>query len=689
RTLCTTCNGRHSQFVVSLQTLARASICVAWARSALACVLLWALRGPAWADMAAAAGGDLKHMSVEELMDIRVISVGRHPEPLRQVAAAIQVITREDIRRSGASSIPEVLRLASNLQVARKNAHDWGISARGFNSSLANKLLVMIDGRTVYTPLYSGVFWDAQDYLLEDIERIEVISGPGGTLWGANAVNGVINIITRSAADSQGPYAEAAGGTQLRALAGARYGGMLNPDVSFRVYAKYFDRDEEVFPDLTGAADAWHREQGGFRFDADASHADTFSAHGDFYAGHEGVNTGGAAQTAGGNLVGRWSHVFTGEADFSLQAYYDRTHLLLPIVPFVLNGIELAPAGNLRDDLSTYDIDFQHRFALGQGADGRAWHRIVWGFGYRFTRDVVENAPAVAFLPAALDRKLFSAFVQDDIALAAHIALTVGSKLEHNDYTGFEVEPNVRLQWSWTPSQTLWSAISRAARTPSRIDRDLAEPAPPAILILQGGRNYGTEYVTAYELGYRGEISSTLTGSLSTFYNEYRDVRSTSITPGTVIPLFFANNIAGHTDGLELSARYQVADFWTLQVGYDYLQESLHVRPGQFDLGNARNETADPRHQAAVRSAVSLALHFELDASLRWVDALRLQTGPVTDEVPSYFELDTRVAWALQGLELALVGQNLLHKQHAEYGIADPTREQIQRSVYAKISWRY
>jgi iron complex outermembrane receptor protein len=649
----------------------------------LACALVSTLSGAAWADMHVASAGELKHMSVEELMDIQVTSVARHPAPLRQAAAAIQVITGEDIRRSGASSIPEALRLAGSLLIARKTAHDWGISARGFNSSLANKLLVMIDGRTVYTPLYSGVFWDAQDYLLEDIERIEVISGPGGTLWGANAVNGVINIITRNAADSQGLYAEGGGGNKLRALAGARYGGMLNPDVSFRVYAKYFDRDEEVFPNGTGAADAWHREQGGFRFDSDASRADSFGAHGDFYTGHEGLATGGAAQTAGGNVVGRWSHVFTGDADFSLQSYYDRTHLVFPIVPFVLNGTELAPAGKLHDDLSTFDIDFQHRFALGSR------NHIVWGVGYRFTHDVVENAPAIAFLPTTLDHNLFSAFVQDEIALGTQVALTVGSKLEHNDYTGFEVEPNVRLQWTWTPSQTLWSAISRAARTPSRIDRDLTEPAPPVISILKGSRDYGSEYVIAYELGYRGEISPRLTGSLSTFYNEYRDVRSTSITPGTVIPLFFANNLAGHTDGFELSARYQVADFWSLQVGYDYLQESLHVRPGQFDLGNAQNETADPRHQVAVRSAMSVAAHLELDASLRWVDALRRQSGPVTGEVPSYFELDTRVGWVLKRLELALVGQNLLHQQHAEYGFADPAREQIQRSVYAKIAWRY
>jgi iron complex outermembrane receptor protein len=671
-------------FAVLLKTPCRASISGTSAAPGLGLVLVSMLISNAWADMGAASTGELKQMSVEELMDIQVTSVARHPESLQQAAAAIQVITHEDIRRSGASSITEALRLAGNLDVAQKNAHDWGISARGFNSALANKLLVMIDGRTVYTPLFSGVFWDAQDYLLEDIERIEVISGPGGTLWGANAVNGVINIITRSAADSQGVYAEGGGGTQLQEFAGARYGGMLASDVSFRVYAKYFDRDDEVFADGTRAGDGWHRAQGGFRFDSDASHPDTFSAHGDFYEGHEGLSTGGAAQTAGGNLVGRWSHVFTADADFSLQSYYDRTHLLLPIVPFVLNGIELAPAGILHDELSTYDIDFQHRFSLGQR------HHIVWGASYRFTHDVVENAPAIAFLPNRLDRNLVSAFLQDEIALSTDLALTVGSKLEHNDYTGFEIEPNVRLQWSWTPNQTLWSAVSRAARTPSRIDRDLTEPAPPTITVLKGNRNYGSEYVTAYELGYRGEISSRMTGSLSTFYNEYRDVRSASITPGTIIPLFFANNIAGHTDGLELSVRYQLAQFWALRVSYDYLQESLHVRPGQFDLSNAQNETADPRHQVAVRSSMSLAAHLELDASLRWVDALHFPSASfASGEVPNYFELDTRIGWVFERVELALVGQNLLHNHHPEYGFPDPAREEIQRSVYGKISWRY
>jgi iron complex outermembrane recepter protein len=654
------------------------------ALSVVASFFLTALTAAVQADDDVAAPGELKQLSLEELMDIQVTSVARHPETLQHAAASIQVITREEIRRSGASSIPEALRLADNLEVAQKNSHDWGISARGFNTALANKLLVMIDGRTVYTPLFSGVFWDVQDYLLEDIERIEVISGPGGTLWGANAVNGVINIITRSAADSQGLYAEGGGGTQLQEFGGARYGGTLAPDISFRVYGKYFDRDDEVFPDGTRAGDNWHQEQGGFRIDTDATQQNTFSLHGDFYEGSEGVDIGGVQQTAGGNLVFRWTDTLSDRSDLSLQSYYDRTHLLDPQSAAILNGLELAPAGIVHDDLTTYDIDFQHRFSLGER------NRIVWGLGYRFTHDVVENAPSVAFLPTVLDQNLFSTFFQDEVLFATDWSLILGSKLEHNDYTGFEVEPNVRLQWAVAPNETLWSAISRAARTPSRIDRDLFEPAPPQITVLEGSPKFGSEYVTAYELGYRGQVSSRLSGSVTTFYNDYRDVRSVGITPATIIPLVIENNLEGDTYGLELSASGQLLDFWSLHAGYNFLHESLHVKPGQFDLNDALNETADPKHQASLRSAMNLPLHLDLDATVRWVDTLRTNNGPVVGEVPAYFELDTRIGWHLsRRLEVALVGQNLLHDHHPEYGFPGPMRVQIERSVYGKVAWQY
>jgi len=650
----------------------------------LAAVCLLAMAGVSRPVAAEPSSDELKQLSVEELMDIQVTSVARHPERLLQAPSAIQVITQEDIRRSGATSIAEALRLANNLEVAQKNAHDWAISARGFNTALANKLLVMIDGRTVYTPLYSGVFWDVQDYLLEDIDRIEVISGPGGTLWGANAVNGVINIITKSAADTKGVYAEAGGGNQLEEFGGARYGGTLTSDVDFRVYGKYFDRGAEEFANGASAADSWHQARGGFRIDSQSSPRDNLSLHGDFYDGHENVDTGGAAQTSGGNVVGHWTHLFSDRSDLSLQSYYDRTHLSDPIPAFLLGALSLAPAGTLQDDLTTFDTDFQHRFTLGQR------HHIVWGLGYRFTHDVVRNAPALGFFPTTLDQNLFSAFLQDEILLSNQWSVIVGSKVEHNDYTGFEVEPNVRLEWNFTAGQTLWSAISRAARTPSRIDRDLSEPASSALIILEGGRDFGPEYVTAYELGYRGEIASRITGSISTFYNVYDDVRSTGFTPGTIVPLYFQNNLEGHTYGVELSGNYQVLENWSLHAGYDLLEETLHVKPGQFDLNNALNETADPKHQVSIRSALNLPREVELDATLRWVDDLHINNGATSATVPSYFELGARLAWRIvTGLELSVAGQNLLHAEHPEYGFPGPNRIEIGRSVYGKIAWRY
>jgi iron complex outermembrane receptor protein len=379
----------------------------------------------------------LKTMSVEDLMNIQVTSVARHPEKLLEAASAIQVITQDDIRRSGATSIPEALRLADNLEVAQKNSHDWAISARGFNTDLANKLLVMIDGRTVYTPLYSGVFWDVQDYLLEDIDRIEVISGPGGALWGANAVNGVINIITKSAKDTQGVYAEAGGGSQPQDLTGLRYGGSLGDNSAYRVYGKYFDRGAEVLANGDSASDSWRQGRAGFRVDSEASAQDRLTLQGDYYDGREDEQVGGVAAVSGANLLGRWTRTMADESDFSLQSYLDQTHLADPEGPLMLAGLQFSPAGTVYDDLTTYDVDFQHRISLG------ARDRVVWGLGYRYTHDAVIEAPSVGFFPAVLVQNLYSAFVQDELALAKNLSFTLGTKLEHNDYTGFEFERDV------------------------------------------------------------------------------------------------------------------------------------------------------------------------------------------------------------------------------------------------------
>src|SRR5665213_3636250 len=351
-------------------------------------LIIFAKSAPAQTNDDIRSPAALKNLSLEQLMDLDVTSVAKEPQPYGQSPAAIDVITGDEIQRSGASSIPEALRLADNLDVAQKSSQGWAISALGFNTDLANKLLVLIDGRTVYTPLYSGVFWDVQDYLLEDIDQIEVISGPGGTLWGANAVNGVINITTKSAKDTQGLYVETGGGTELQDFVGARYGGTLTSNVFYRVYGKYFDRGNEVYSDGTSAHDSWNRGQGGFRIDAEPSPQNQFTLQGDLFGGDTDVTPGGegTAQaegtTSGGNVLGRWTRTFSDDSDMSLQLYYDRTHLA---APFQSRGA--IPAGSLFENLDTYDLDFQDRFPLG------TWDHIVWGLGYRFIHDVVQDAP--------------------------------------------------------------------------------------------------------------------------------------------------------------------------------------------------------------------------------------------------------------------------------------------------------
>ncbi|HWA10946.1 MAG TPA: TonB-dependent receptor [Opitutaceae bacterium] len=625
----------------------------------------------------------LKKLSVEELMDLEVTSVSRHPEKLLDAASAIDVITNDDIRRSGATSLPEALRLADNLEVAQKNPHDWGITARGFNTDLANKLLVLIDGRTVYTPLYSGVFWDVQDYLLEDIDRIEVVSGPGSTLWGSNAVNGVINITSKNSKNTQGTYLEAGGGTEFKDFVAGRYGGMLAPDVSFRVYGKYTDRDGAAFPNGTDAPDGSRMGRAGFRIDSNASAGNALTLQGDYYSEDEDGGTVGNSRSSGANVLGRWAHTFSEESDLSLQLYYDRTHIA---IPKPTNGF--AATGVLADNLDTYDLDFQHRFRLAPH------HEVIWGLGYRFTRDRVRNAPTVGFLPPNLDQNLFSTFAQDEIALQKDLTLTIGTKLEHNDYTGLEVEPSIRLQWNFSERQMAWAAISRAVRTPSRIDHDLIEPtglpAPLPSSILSGGSNFESESVVAYELGYRAQLSTKVTTSASVFFNDYDHVRSSTPSAPFGFPVVFHNNLEGETYGLELSANYQPFAGWRLHAGYDLLKEYLRAKPGTVDFSNAHNETSDPQQQFSVRSSVDLPHRVEFDTALRWVDTLHNNNGPTVGTVPSYFGLDVRLGWhPTTAIELSVVGQNLTDPQHPEYGYPGATRVEIQRSVYGKVTWHF
>jgi iron complex outermembrane recepter protein len=651
----------------------------------------------------ATSTGQLKQLSVEDLMNVEVTSVAKAPQKLLRAAASIQVITADDIRRSGATSIPEALRLADNLEVAQINAHDWAISARGFNANLGNKLLVLIDGRVVYTPLYGGVLWNVQDYLLEDIDRIEVISGPGGTLWGANAVNGVINIVTKSAKDTQGAYAFAGGGNELREQDGARYGTTLAPDVSLRVYGKYTDYGDEVTSTGANAQDAWHMARGGFRMDAQPSAENAFTLQGDVYNGtEEDGAANGEAGMSGGNVLGRWTNTAPNGNTMSLQLYYDHTYLSQPFAaspaaPPYYSGF---PTASLTDNLDTYDVDFQYNFGWGMR------QKLTWGLGYRLTDEADYDLSVVRFSPPVLDQALYSGFLQDEILLAQNVYLTVGSKLEHNDFTGYEVEPSARLQWNVDSAQLLWAAVSRAVRTPSRYDYDLQvvtglSNAPPPYQFpsayLQGNPDFVAETLIAYEAGYRATLGPNASASLSTFYNDYNDLRSTSLTPTTATypfpyPAVFENNLEGDTYGLELSASYQLLDWWRLHAGYDLLRENIHVKPGAIDLNGAGNETADPQQQVALRSSMDLPGRVTLDAALRWVDELHMDNGPtggpVLGTVPSYFGLDSRLAWQInQRLALSIVGRNLLHDLHTEYGFPSPSREEIVRSVFARITW--
>ncbi len=610
-----------------------------------------------------ASAGALKKLSIEQLMNLEVTSVSRRPERLAQAASAIQVITQQDIRRSGASSLPEALRLATNLQVAQIDSRQWAISARGFNSTTANKLLVLIDGRTVYTPLYSGVFWDVQDVPLVDVDRIVVISGPGATLWGANAVNGVINVITKNASVTQGLVVSGGGGTELRGFGTARYGGALGPHVNYRIYGKGWARDPTVLPSGQDATDDWHMEQGGFRLDWDASTINQVTVQGDLYNGRISQATGGDIVVSGGNVVAKWSHTVSENSAVTAQLYYDRTNRDIP--------------GTFGEDLDIYDVDLQHRTRLG------ARQEVVWGLGYRLINDRVANSPVLAFLPAHVARQWFTGFVQDEIALIPdrlHVAL--GTKVEHNDYTGYEIQPSGRVSWRLSPSGTLWAAVARALRTPSRIDRELFAPGQPPYAIA-GGPRFHSEEELAYELGYRHQRGA-LALAVATFYSRYHGLRSVEqVNPPTPSPVVIANGQYGESYGAELTAEYWITKGWRVGAGHTELRVHIWPNPGSTDTSRGAVESQAPDRQFFLHSSVDLPARLRLDAGIRAIDDITRQ------QVPGYAELNAKLTWQpTSQLDLSLVGQNLLHDRHAEFG-APAARREIERGVYGLVEWRF
>ncbi len=612
--------------------------------------------------------GDLKKLSLEDLMNIEITSVSKHPEKLINAASAIQVITQEDIRSSGAKTLPEALRLAPNLQVAQVNASQWAISARGFDNVLSNKLLVLIDGRTVYTPLYAGVFWDVQNIMLEDVDRIEVISGPGGTLWGANAVNGVINIIMKSSRNTQGLYAEGSIGTIMPGSASLRYGGKITDKLTYRAYVTGFKMGStSLLSDSTNAKDQWTMVQGGFRFDWNPSEKNKVSLQSDIYDGRPNPDGGTSKPVIarGDNMVARWNHTISEKADFQLQAYYDYTWRDFR------NGFT--------ENLNTYDIDWQNRYKLGKR------NIITYGLGARLMDHKVNNLQLFEFVPEHKLLHLFSAFVQDELMLIKdRLRFTIGSKIEHNSYTGFEFSPNGKLTWTPSEHHTIWTAVSRAVRTPARIDRDFVISLAPNLPLIQGS-DLISETVIAYELGWRVQPGKNLSFSLSTFYNVYDNIRSAEPGPPPLgIPITFANGVRGETYGAELAATYQLTSWWHLRGGYTYLEKHLWVKPTSKDSNKGTAESDDPQNQFLLQSTMKLPGKIELGTVLRYVDKL---PAPY---VPDYFGLDVRIGWhPLKFVELDVVGQNLLYDYHSEFTPSSPSPRLISRSVYGKIIFRF
>ncbi len=603
---------------------------------------------------------DLGDLSIEELGNIQITSVSRHAERLADAPAAIFVITGEDIRRSGATRLSEALRLAPNLEVARVSASSYAISARGFNGTTANKLLVLIDGRIVYTPLFSGVFWDAQDVMLEDVERIEVISGPGATLWGANAVNGVINVITRRASDTQGAFAYAQSGNLERGY-GARYGG-AEGNVSYRAYGRVFDVFNTSTADGATLSDGWSKGQAGFRADWGTT-ANGFTLQGDGYRGSLDQVTDQNAHISGANLLARWNRDLAGWGSLQVQANVDQTERDIP--------------GVFAEHLNIFDFEFQH------GLNAIGGHRLTWGGGYRYGYDHVSNSAVLAFLPANQRMRWANVFAQDEIALQENLRLTLGAKLENNYYTGTEPLPSARLAWKLQPQRLIWAAVSRTVRAPSRIDRDLFTTVvlPSGPTPLNGGPDFVSEVVKVFEVGYRAQPLPQATYSISLFHNIYDKLRSVEPAPGGSVVL--GNKMEGTGDGLEAWGSYQAAKNWRLSAGAFFLRQRLRLKPDSGDTLGVSAAGNDPAHQWLLRSSFDLPNSTELDIAVRRVGALP------NPSVPAYTAADIRIAWRLlRELEFALIGQNLFASSHTEFGTA-ATRSEMARGAYAKLRWTY
>jgi len=606
----------------------------------------------------------LSALSIEELGEIQVTSVSKRAESVNQAPSAVYVITHDDIIRSGAASVPEILRLAPNLQVTQTSSSNYVITARGSNGAPAaqnfsNKLLVLIDGRSVYTPLFSGVYWDMQDVLPQDIDRIEVISGPGATLWGANAVNGVINITTRKSSETQGGFAQVRLGNQRRE-ANLRLGGRAGEALTWRVYARTFEADDTYRPAGPRNNDHWSKPQVGFRLDWSPTTNDLVTVQGDAYHGFEAQPGAQAQNISGNNLTARWSRTLNERSALQAQVYYDH----------VRRGGEVDGSGFYVD---TFDLDVQHSLTLG------ARHQIVWGGGFRSSRYRIRGTASLQFSPARRNLTLSNLFLHDTIALTSTTRLVLGVKLEDDPYVSPEVLPNARLSWSPSSALTLWAAASRAVRSPTPFDRDVVEILNGQTF-LTGGSDFQPERLTAYEAGMRVRVSHRASFALSTYYNLYDDLRSIEIAPGGFLPLRWGNQMRGRASGVEFWSDYQALPWWRLSASLTVMDERFRFKAGASRILGLAQAGNSPKYQASLKSAMNLGEKVTLDAMLRYVSALP------DPRVPAYVELNGRIGWNLtERVQISVVGQNLLHKRHVEYvqGAAIP------RSVMVDLQWRF
>jgi iron complex outermembrane recepter protein len=603
---------------------------------------------------------DLQNLSIEQLGNIEITSVSKTTEQLSDAPAAIYVISHDDIIRSGATTIPEMLQLAPNLEVAQINASTYAISARGFNvgdnASLSNKLLVLIDGRSVYTPMFGGVYWDMQEVLPDDIDRIEVISGPGAALWGANAVNGVVNIITRKSGETQGGVLTLGAGNLERDIS-LQYGGRLAPDLTYRVHTEFSDFSAYQQSNGQTAQDGWSKPQGGFRVDWTPAN-DSVSVQGDIFdASDQPTGT-----VAGRDLVANWQHKFTDGSSLQLLAYYD-------------DAERYSDDDNGGLAVNTYDVELQHNFSL------LGWNNIVWGAGERAYGYTFENTPGLQLVPSHQTLNLANIFAQDTISLPARVKLTLGVKVEDEPYAGVQVMPSVRIAWKLADPALLWAAVSRAVRSPTPVDDDLREFIGP-IDFLNGSTAFRPETLTAFEIGTREQMSSRASFSVSTYYDEYDNLRS--IDPSsTLIPLQFGNMMAGDVLGVEVWGNYQPTDWWRLSAGFDLQHENLRFLPGSLTAAGLAFVADDPGHQASLHSAVNLGHGVTWDAYLRDVGML---PHPST---PEYVELNTRLGWDITpSVQVSLSGLNLLHARHVEF-VEPGISTEVPRSIYAQARFRF